>query len=149
MNIYDYKYNNNAGEETSMSKFKNKTLLVVNVASRCGMTPQYEGLQKLYADNKDNNFEILAFPCNQFGEQEPGTDQEILQFCSTNYGVTFELAQKIDVNGDSAHPIYKYLKDNAKNGNDIGWNFEKFLIKDGVITNYQPDFQPAEIQKYI
>ena len=149
MNIYDYKYNNNAGEETSMSKFKNKTLLVVNVASRCGMTPQYEGLQKLYNDNKDNNFEILAFPCNQFGEQEPGTDQEILQFCSTNYGVTFELAQKIDVNGDNAHPIYKYLKDNAKNGNDIGWNFEKFLIKDGVITNYQPDFQPNEIQKYI
>ena len=109
--LYDFKVVTNSREEQSMSIYKGKVLLIVNVASECGFTPQYEGLQKLYETYKDQGFEILAFPCNQFGGQEPGSAQQIQNFCKTNFGVTFPLFAKIDVNGEDAHPLYVYLKD--------------------------------------
>jgi len=142
MSIYNYEFKDNAGNTISMSDYKNKNVLIVNTASRCGFTKQYEALEKLNQKNF-SDFEIIAFPCNQFGQQEPGTDAEIAEFCSSNYGVTFKIASKVDVNGYDAHPIYKYLKSAAKNNMDIGWNFEKFFVdKNGNVTNYNPDFDP-------
>jgi len=139
MSIYNYEYVNNAGETVSMDKYKGKMLVIVNTASECGFTPQYLTLQKLYQDYAPN-LEVVAFPCNQFGNQEPGNDSDIKQFCNT-MNVTFDIASKIEVNGDNAHPIYKYLKLSAKNNKDIEWNFEKFLVdQNGNITNYRPDF---------
>jgi glutathione peroxidase len=139
MSIYDYEYKTNSGEVIRMDKYKGKVLIVVNTASKCGFTPQYLTLQRLYQDYAPD-LEIIAFPCNQFGSQEPGDDSEIKQFCNT-MNVTFSIASKVEVNGDNAHPIYKYLKSSAKNNKDIDWNFEKFLIdRDGNITNYRPDF---------
>lgn len=139
MTIYDYEYKNNAGEIISMANYKGKILLIVNTASKCGFTPQYLTLQRLYQDYSPN-LEVIAFPCNQFGSQEPGDDSEIKQFCNT-MNITFSLASKTDVNGENAHPIYKYLKSVAKDNRDIDWNFEKFLIdQNGNITNYRPDF---------
>ncbi len=137
-----------------LSEFKGKVLLIVNVASKCGFTPQYEGLEKLYRKFKNNGFEILAFPCNQFGSQEPGTNEEIKNFCSTKYNVTFRLFDKIEVNGPNEHPLYKYLKD-AQPGlmgtKDIKWNFTKFLIdKNGkVVERYAPQTTPESIEKEI
>lgn len=137
-----------------LSDFKGKVLLIVNVASKCGFTPQYEGLEKLYKKFKDKGFEILAFPCNQFGNQEPGTNEEIKTFCSTKYNVTFRLFDKIEVNGPNTHPLYKFLKD-AKPGlmgsKDIKWNFTKFLIdrNGNVIERYAPQTTPESIEKDI
>jgi glutathione peroxidase len=145
MSIYDYSFKNNSGEEVQMSNFKNKFTLIVNVASKCGLTSQYIGLQNLYEKFKDRGFEIIGFPCNQFANQEPGSDLEIREFCD-NFNVSFTLASKIDVNGENSHPIYDYLKNNHKNGNDISWNFEKFLIlKDGLIINFDPQTTPEEL----
>ena len=151
--VYDYRVKTIDGVEKSLGDYKGKVLLIVNVASNCGNTPQYEGLQELYEKYKDKGFEILAFPCNQFGAQEPGTNEEIKNFCSTNYHITFQLFDKIDVNGANEHPLYKFLK-NQQSGlitDDIKWNFTKFLInKDGKpVDRFAPKTQPASIEDKI
>ena len=129
--IYQFKEKTLDGKPITLDHYKGKTLLIVNVASHCGFTPQYAGLEKLYEKYKDKGFVILGFPCNQFGAQEPGTAEEIKTFCSTKYDVTFPLFTKIEVNGDNADPLYKYLKTvqpGTGSKSDIGWNFTKFLI---------------------
>ncbi len=150
-NIYDFSVKTIKGEEQSMSIFKDKVLLIVNVASECGYTPQYEGLEKLYKTYQKQGFEILAFPCNQFGGQEPGTLEQIQTFCKVNFGVTFPLFAKIDVNGEHTDPLYVYLKNKAPGilgTKTIKWNFTKFLIdKSGnVITRYGSSTKPEEIR---
>lgn len=149
-NIYQFKARSIDGEEISLKKYEGKVLLIVNVASKCGFTKQYEGLQKLYEKYKDNDFMILGFPCNQFANQEPGTNEEIKQFCTINYGVTFDLFDKIDVNGENAHPLYKYLSSKAPGflGDSIKWNFTKFLVdKNGnVLKRYAPQTEPKHIE---
>lgn len=152
--FYDFNVITTNREEQSMSLYKGKVLLIVNVASECGFTPQYEGLQKLYETYRDQGFEILAFPCNQFGGQEPGTSKQIQNFCKTNFGVTFPLFAKIDVNGDAAHPLYVYLKNEAPGllgTKSIKWNFTKFLIdKEGnVIKRFGSSTKPEKIAKDI
>ena len=152
--FYDFNAKTITGEEISMSAYKGKVVLVVNVASKCGFTPQYEGLEKLYQDYRSQGLEILGFPCNQFGKQEPGTPKEIQNFCKVNFGVTFPLFEKIDVNGEHTHPLYVYLKAQAPGflGTEgIKWNFTKFLIdREGkVITRYGSSTKPKEIAKDI
>ena len=151
--IYNYKVKDTNGEMASLDEYKGKVLLVVNTATGCGFTPQYEGLQKLYDKYKDRGFEILDFPCNQFFNQAPGDDEEIKSFCTLNYGTTFKRFSKIDVNGESAHPIYKYLKNNAKGilNNEIKWNFTKFLIdsEGNVVDRFAPTTNPKKIRKDI
>lgn len=153
MNFYDFTANRMNGKEIKMEEYKGKVLLIVNTASKCGLTPQLEGLENLYKEYKDKNFEILGFPCNQFANQDPGTNKEISEFCLINYGVTFTMFEKIDVNGQNAHPIYKFLKENAKGtfGSEIKWNFTKFLIdKEGnVIKRYAPITTPEKIKSDI
>ena len=154
VDIYSIDIKDSANNNLNMSEFAGKTLLIVNVASKCGLTPQYEGLQKLYDDFKDRNFIILGFPCNQFGGQEPGTDQEIGEFCDINYSVTFPIFSKIKVNGPEAHPLFKLLK-NDKPGifrtQSIKWNFTKFLInKNGkIVERFSPRVEPKYIRKEI
>ncbi len=128
--FYDHKAVTLQGKELSMEQYRGKVVLVANTASQCGFTPQYEGLQRLYETYRDRGLEVLGFPCNQFGHQEPGTDEEIGEFCRINYGVTFQMFSKIDVNGDDAHPLFVYLKDElpGKLGKNIKWNFTKFLL---------------------
>ena len=137
------------GEDQSMDDFSGVVILVVNVASKCGFTPQYEGLQNLYERFAKRGFVILGFPCDQFGHQEPGTDEEIMQFCQMNYGVTFPMFSKIEVNGPNTHPIIQLLKDALKGpeGKGIQWNFTKFLIdKTGTpAKRYEPNVTPEEI----
>ena len=131
-NIYDICVQDSRGGEVKMSEFKNKTLLIVNVASKCGLTPQYVGLQKIFDEFKDRNFLVLGFPCNQFGGQEPGSNQEISEFCEINYSVTFPIFSKIKVNGPEAHPLFKLLKQDKPGifrTQSIKWNFTKFLNK--------------------
>ena len=152
--FYDFNVQNIRGEAVSMSTYKNKVVLVVNVASKCGYTPQYEGLEKLYKNYHDQGLEILGFPCNQFGKQEPGTHKEIQNFCKVNFGVTFPLFSKIDVNGKNTDPLYIYLKKQAPGllgTESIKWNFSKFLIdRNGkVITRYGSSTKPADIAKDI
>ena len=152
--IYNFNVVTVTGEEQSMAIYKGKVLLIVNVASECGFTPQYEGLQNLYESYRDKGFEVLAFPCNQFGSQEPGTSKQIQNFCKVNFGVTFPLFAKIDVNGENAHPLYVYLKDKAPGilgTKNIKWNFTKFLIdKEGnVIKRYGSSTKPEKISKDI
>lgn len=147
MNVYYFDYLDNEGNLIKLSDFKNKNLLIVNVASKCGYTKQYEGLQKLYEEFKDKDLEIIAFPCNQFGQQEPEDNDSISKFCKINYGVTFKIASKIEVNGENETALYRFLKESAKNLKDIDWNFEKFLIKknshiDNDITHYESSFEP-------
>ena len=153
MTIYDFTVKNNKGEDVSMSQYKDKVLLIVNVASKCGYTKQYSGLQALYEKYKDKGFVILGFPCNQFANQEPGTDAEILSFCQVNFGVTFPLFKKIKVNGKDADPLYVYLKEQAKGalGKSIKWNFTKFLIdRDGsVLDRYESKTTPEELDSVI
>lgn len=153
MSFYEFSAKNIYGEEVSMEKYKGKVVLVVNTASKCGLTPQFEELEQLYQENKDKGLEILGFPCNQFGNQEPGTNEEVLEFCQLNYGVTFDMFEKIDVNGDNAHPLYKYLTSEAKGivGKKIKWNFSKFLIdsKGNVIKRYAPTVVPSKIKEDI
>ena len=147
--IYDFSVKDIDHEEISLEKFKGKTLLIVNVASRCGFTSQYTGLQSLYEKYKDKGFEILAFPCNQFGSQEKGTNDEIKEFCSTEYNVSFKLFDKIEVIGDNASPLFKKLTKDA--GREIQWNFTKYLInKDGdFVRGFGTQKKPEEIEEHI
>ena len=147
--IYDFSVKDIDHEEISLEKFKGKTLLIVNVASRCGFTSQYTGLQSLYEKYKDKGFEILAFPCNQFGSQEKGTNDEIKEFCSTEYNVSFTLFDKIEVIGDNASPLFKKLTQDA--GREIQWNFTKYLInKDGnFVRGFGTQKKPEEIEEHI
>jgi glutathione peroxidase len=141
------------GKEIGMDSYKGKVVLIVNTASKCGLTPQYEGLEKLYREYKDRGLVILGFPCNQFGHQEPGTEKEISEGCLVNYGVTFPMFSKIEVNGNNAHPIFKYLKKELKGfpSSNIKWNFTKFLIdKNGKpVKRFAPFVKPEEIRKHI
>ena len=150
--IYDYKVDDSQKNPVSLSDYKGKTLLIVNVASRCGLTPQYKGLQEIYSKYSDKDFEILAFPCNQFGAQEPGSNEEIKEFCDINFSVSFKIFDKINVNGSSASPLFKHLKNEAKGvmGSEaIKWNFTKFLIDNNgrVIKRYSPQTTPDKIDK--
>lgn len=148
--FYDFTVKDNKGKTQSLSQYKDKVVLVVNVASECGFTKQYKGLESLYKNYKEKGFVILGFPCNQFGGQEPGSAEEIENFCTLNFGVTFPLFQKIDVNGDKADPLYVFLKKEATGflgSQSIKWNFTKFLIdKEGkVIERYGSSTKPEEI----
>ena len=142
------------GKAVSMSKYKDKVMLIVNVASKCGFTNQYEGLEELHKKYFDRGLSVLGFPCNQFLSQEPGTEEQIKEFCSLTYGVEFEMFSKIDVNGENAHPLYKFLKESSKGvlGTEaIKWNFTKFLVdKNGkVVKRYAPSTKPSEIENDI
>lgn len=177
MSIYDFKAKLNNNEEKSLSDFKNKVLLIVNTASKCGFTPQYEGLEKLYQKYKDDGLVILGFPCNQFLEQDPASDDEIKEFCKINYGVSFPLFAKIDVNGENSHPLFTYLKENGPDhgfednkkmssklkeilvehypsyleNSEIRWNFTKFLVdRDGkIVERFEPTVEPEEMEAEI
>jgi glutathione peroxidase len=148
MTIYDIPVHTLSGELSSLAPYKDKTVLIVNVASKCGLTPQYEGLEKLEETYANRNFEVVGFPCNQFMGQEPGTAEEIQTFCSTTYGVTFPLFEKIDVNGADQHPIYAQLTpvaDAEGYSGDIRWNFEKFLVSpDGSVQRFAPQVTPED-----
>ena len=148
--FYDFNATTITGEEVSMSTYKDKVILIVNVASECGFTPQYEGLEKLYKTYHAQGFEILGIPSNQFGKQEPGSAEEIQNFCKLNFGVTFPLFEKIEVNGDHTHPLYAFLKSEATGflgSESIKWNFTKFLIdkKGQVIDRYGSATKPEKI----
>ena len=152
--IYDIQVKDSLKKDISLSEYSGKTLLVVNVASKCGLTPQYEGLQELYDRYKERNFVVLGFPCNQFGGQEPGTDAEINDFCDINYSVTFPIFSKIEVNGPNAHPLFKLLK-RDKPGifrtQSIKWNFTKFLINNNgkIVERFSPRVEPKYIKEQI
>ena len=152
--IYDIQVKDSLKKDIYLSEYSGKTLLVVNVASKCGLTPQYEGLQELYDRYKDRNFVVLGFPCNQFGGQEPGTDAEINDFCDINYSVTFPIFSKIEVNGPYAHPLFKLLK-RDKPGifrtQSIKWNFTKFLINSNgkIVERFSPRVEPKYIKEQI
>jgi len=172
MSIYDIAVKTIDGADTTLAEYKGKALMLVNVASKCGLTPQYEGLQKTYAEYKDKGFEVLGFPANNFLGQEPGTEDEIKDFCSTNFNVTFPMFSKVSTKGDDQHPLYKYLTETATtadisngdafeqeltgigqprvNANDILWNFEKFLVgKDGsIVARIAPDV-PATDERVV
>ena len=173
--IYDFKALNNKGEEVDFSQYKGQVLMIVNTASKCGFTPQYDGLEALYQKYKDQGLVIIGFPCDQFAHQEPGSDEEIAEFCRLNHGVTFPLMKKTDVNGKDAHPIFEYLKTAApteeykgikakathtmlkgisksvEKDSDILWNFTKFLVsKDGsIVKRFAPTTEPADFEKDI
>ena len=173
--IYDYKALTNKGVEMDFAQFEGKVLMIVNTASKCGFTPQYDGLEALYQKYKDRGLTIVGFPCDQFAHQEPGTNEEIAEFCRLNHGVTFQLMSKIDVNGPAANPIFEYLKSMApaeeykglkakaahamlkglsksvEKDNDILWNFTKFLVnRDGtVVKRYAPTTTPEDMEKDI
>ena len=172
-NIYDFKAMTSKGKELDFAQFEGKVLLIVNTASKCGLTPQFKGLEELNQKYKDQGLVIVGFPCNQFKEQDPGSDSQIEEFCQLNYGVTFQIMHKIDVNGENADPIFVYLKeqapaeeykgikakgmqvlfkkisDSAKSESDIQWNFTKFLIsKDGkTIHRFAPTTEPKDFEK--
>ena len=154
MDIYNISVKNIDGENITLQKYKNKVMLIVNVASECGYTYQYQGLQKLHDKYALKGLSILGFPSNQFLSQEPGTEEEIKEFCSLNYGVKFDMFSKIDVNGKNTHPLYKYLKKEQTGflGSElIKWNFTKFLVnkKGIVVKRYSPSTEPKEIEKDI
>jgi glutathione peroxidase len=148
-NFYQFTARSLQGKEINMDTYKGKVVLVVNTASKCGLTTQYEGLENLYEKYREKGFVILGFPCNQFGTQEPGTDKEISEGCLVNYGVSFPMFSKIEVNGENAHPIYKYLKSKLHGffGNNIKWNFTKFLIdRRGVpVKRFSPTTVPDKL----
>lgn len=175
MSIYDYTVKNRNGEDVSISKFKGKVLLIVNTATGCGFTPQYEGLEKLYKEYHDKGLEILDFPCNQFGNQAPESDDEIHEFCTLKYNTTFDQFAKIDVNGADESPLYTFIKKekteeivdglknkmamkaiekistSAKNEEDIKWNFTKFLVdrEGNVVYRFSPTYSPENIEEKI
>jgi glutathione peroxidase len=158
MSIYDFKAKTIDGREQSLADFRGQTLLIVNTASGCGFTPQYKGLEELYENYKDRSFSVLGFPCNQFGQQESGSEAEIKTFCEMNFGVRFPLFAKIDVKGPKAHPLYQYLvkeKPGLLGFKDIKWNFTKFLVdRNGkVVKRYAPTVKPeamkADIEKLL
>jgi glutathione peroxidase len=153
-NIYNHSCNDNAGNLQNLSDFEGQALLIVNTASKCGFTPQYNGLQELQEKFKDSGFSVLAFPCNQFGGQEPGSSEEIQEFCTVNYGINFPIFEKVDVKGEDAHPLFKYLTSEKKGllgSESIKWNFTKFLInKEGKpIARFAPNTTPEKISKEI
>jgi glutathione peroxidase len=152
--VYDYAAKKPDGETLDLGEYRGDVLLVVNTASQCGLTPQYEGLEKLWRKYRDRGFAVLAFPCNQFGKQEPGDAEEIRNFCTGKYDVTFPIMDKIEVNGDGAHPLYEHLKSQAPGvlgTKAIKWNFTKFLVdRDGhVVNRYAPTDKPEDIEKDI
>jgi glutathione peroxidase len=144
--VYAFQVHTADGKERSLADFKGKVLLIVNTASKCGLTPQYEGLEKLYERYKDRGFEVVAFPANDFLWQEPGTDKEIQEFCSVNYGVTFPVFAKISVKGKHIAPLYQYLTKESPFPGDIGWNFAKFLVApDGrIVARFDPKVEPLD-----
>ena len=151
-NVHEFQVKTIDGEERSLDAYRGKTLLIVNVASRCGFTPQYAGLQEMYERLRDRGLVVLGFPCDQFGHQEPGDEAEIKSFCSRTYDVSFPLFAKIEVNGRGAHPLYRHLKSEARGvlGSEaIKWNFTKFLVdgKGRVVRRYAPTDKPAKIEK--
>jgi glutathione peroxidase len=149
MNLYDIEVVNKKQEKVKMEQYKGDVILVVNTASKCGFTPQFDGLEELNQKYKDDGLTILGFPCNQFGKQDPGSNEEIQEFCKLNYGVTFEMMSKIDVNGKDASELFKYLKKEKTGllGSDIKWNFTKFLIdRDGnVVKRFAPKDEPSKM----
>ncbi len=152
--IYDFSANSIEGQPVSLSTYKDKVLLIVNTASQCGFTPQYQGLQSVYNKYENQGFAVLGFPCNQFGQQEPGSGNEIQSFCETRFGVSFPLFQKVDVNGENAHPLFKYLTKTAPGifgTQGIKWNFTKFLVdRSGkVVKRYPSTTKPEDIEKDI
>lgn len=152
--IYNIEVTTIKGEQKPLSDFQGKVLLIVNTASKCGFTPQFKGLEKLYEDYKDKGLEILGFPCNQFLSQDPGSDAQISEFCELNYGVTFPMFSKVEVNGDNTHPLFAHLKKEAKGllgSEKIKWNFTKFLVdaQGNVKGRYAPKTEPKEIIKDI
>ena len=152
-NVYEFNFSQLDGEEVSLSKFKGKAILVVNTASFCGLTHHYTGLEKLYQEHKEKGLVIIGFPCNQFGKQEPGTSEEISEFCNLNYDITFPMSTKVDVNGKNAHPLFKYLKSELKGTltNNVKWNFTKFLIdRDGMpFKRFSSTVEPEDISASI
>ncbi len=149
--IYQFEAITNRGDTVSLANYQNKVMLIVNTASACGFTPQYEGLQKLYTKHQEQGLEILAFPCNQFKQQEKGTDDEIKSFCDLQFNIKFPLFSKVDVNGDNSHPLYQFLKTQAPGvlgSKAIKWNFTKFLInrQGEVVKRYAPTTKPAAIE---
>ncbi|RVT89486.1 glutathione peroxidase [Sphingomonas crocodyli] len=152
--VYDFSARSISGEEVSLDQYRGKVLLIVNTASKCGFTPQYDGLEKLHEELSDRGLVVLGFPCNQFGAQEPGDEAEIASFCRLSYDVKFPMFAKIDVNGDATHPLYKWLKTEAKGllgSEGIKWNFTKFLIDraGNVVDRYAPTTKPEAIRKDI
>ena len=152
MSVHDFKARTIDGKDQSLDAYRGKTLLIVNVASKCGFTPQYKGLEAMYRKHRDHGLVILGFPCDQFGHQEPGNENEIQSFCSTTYDVTFPMFAKVEVNGDNAHPLYKHLKSESPGvlGTEgIKWNFTKFLVdKNGaVVKRYGSVDSPDKIEK--
>ena len=149
MALYDYPIHTLAGDPSSLKDYEGKALLLVNVASKCGLTPQYTGLEELQKKYESKGFTVLGFPCNQFGEQEPGSPEEIASFCSTSYGVTFPMFEKIEVNGEGRHPIYAELEevaDQEGHTGDVQWNFEKFLVgpTGSVVARFSPLVTPED-----
>ena len=146
MSLYDIPLRTLSGEQTTLAAYKDSAALVVNVASRCGLTPQYAGLETLHAELAGRGFTVLGFPCNQFMGQEPGTSEEIAQFCSATYGVTFPMFEKIEVNGPGEHPLYAELKNASGDAADIKWNFEKFLVAPGGtgVQRFSPQVEPDD-----
>lgn len=151
--FYNLSVNTPAGKEIKMSDFEGKPVLIINTATKCGLTPQFEGLEKIHQDFKDKGLVVLGFPCNQFGGQEPETNDTVEEVCQINHGVTFQLTEKVEVNGKNTHPVFKYLKGELGGflGSKIKWNFTKFLInKDGKpIKRYAPTTKPGSIEKDI
>jgi len=152
-NFYQFSASSLQGKEINMESYNGKTILVVNTASKCGLTPQFEGLENLYQKYKEKGLVILGFPCNQFANQEPGDEKSILEGCVINYGVTFQMFSKVDVNGENAHPIFKYLTKELRDiiGSNIKWNFTKFLINSEgkPIKRFSPTTKPEKIDSYL
>lgn len=153
MTIYDYTVATMQGEEKSLSDYEGHVVLIVNTASKCGFTPQFSGLQALYEQYKDQGFVVLGFPCNQFNNQDPGTNEEIAEFCKLNYNVSFPMFGKLEVKGEDKHPLFKYLTEETKGilSSEIKWNFTKFLIdrKGHVIDRFAPQTKPNTLNKAI
>ena len=153
MSIYDFNVNDGSGEEVSLKKYEGQVLLIVNTASKWGFTPQLDGLEELFEAYGPDKFHVLAFPCNQFANQEPGSQNEIKTFCEINFGIQFPIFEKIDVNGENAHPLYVYLRENTRSflSNKIKWNFTKFLVdKNGIpVKRFAPNVEPKDIAKDI
>ena len=153
MSIYDFQVKDAQGAQSDLSEYKGKVLLIVNTATGCGFTPQYDGLQDLYEKYREQGLEILDFPCNQFGNQAPGTEEEIVDFCQSRYGITFRQFAKIEVNGDNAHPLYKWLKEQKGGmmGSNIKWNFTKFLVdrEGNVVDRFGSATTPEKIDSKV
>ena len=153
MSIYDFKANNYLGDEVSLEQYKGKVLLIVNTATKCGFTPQYTELEELYAKYKEQGFEILDFPCNQFFRQAPGTSEEIHTVCVLRFNIAFPQFEKIEVNGDKEHPLYTFLKENCpvNKGKRIKWNFTKFLVdrEGNVVNRFEPTVKPSQFEEEI